>query len=210
MANKDHPESTYVKWIREQGLPIIGGYGVESVLGLPRAPWRRLGGSGTFIKLEGFEGVTGMYVAEIPPAGTLNPEKHLYEELIYILQGRGATELYAPGSEKKSVFEWQAGSLLSVPLNTWHRLSNGSGTEPAVFLGFTNAPMILDIFHRPEFVFGDNYVFDDRYDGRADYFTDESQYTTVQSGDLRWLTNFVSDVRQARLLAGKLEVGHGR
>lgn len=209
MANIDHPDSTYVKWMTDQGLPIIQGYGVENVLDLPRQAWPRLGGKGTFIKLEGFEGLTGMYVAEIPPGRSLSPEKHLYEELIYVLRGRGATEVSGPGSEKNNVFEWQTGSLFTVPLNARHRLSNGSGSEPALVLGFTNAPLILDVFHNPDFVFNDQYDFADRYDGRPDYFRDESRYEKAQSGRTCWLTNFVADARNAGLLAGNQTPGLG-
>ena len=53
-----------------------------------------MGGSGAFVHLYGMEGQTGMYVAEIPPGGALNPERHLYEEMICILAGHGATEIW--------------------------------------------------------------------------------------------------------------------
>ncbi len=46
-----------------------------------------------------------MYVAEIPPGEALQAEKHLYEELICILDGMGATEVWQEG-KKKSLFEW--------------------------------------------------------------------------------------------------------
>jgi hypothetical protein len=49
-------ESTYERWMAEQGVPVVRAYGVESVLDLPREPWVRLGGRGTFIKLEGMGG----------------------------------------------------------------------------------------------------------------------------------------------------------
>jgi len=59
-------------------------------------PWARMGGNGAFIYLDGQKqaGFTGMYVAEIPPHGALEPEKHLYEEMIYVLRGTGATEFW--------------------------------------------------------------------------------------------------------------------
>lgn len=198
--SKKRLETTYERWMRSQDVPVVQGHAVENLLDLPRSSWPRLGGKGTFVKLKGFEGMTGMYVAEIPPGGVLNPEKHLYEEFIYVLQGSGGTEVHAPGSQKKNVFEWQTGSLFSVPLNTEHRLSNGSGTAPAVFLGFTNAPLILDVFHNPDFVFGNDFRFDDRYDGRADYFAvSESRQEQDGREPVLWQTNFVPDVRGSAL-----------
>jgi mannose-6-phosphate isomerase-like protein (cupin superfamily) len=190
-------ESTYERWMAEQGVPVVRAYGVERVVDLPREPWPRLGGKGTFIKLEGMEGVTGMYVVEVPPGGALNPEKHLFEKLMYVLQGRGSTEIYAPGAQRKTTFEWHEGSLFAVPLNTWHRLYSGSGSEPAVVLGFTNAPLILDLFHNPRFVFGSDYVFDDRFDGRDDYYQQEHRYVYEPENVWLWETNFVPDVRTA-------------
>ena len=62
-----------------------------------------------------------------------NPENHLYEELIYIIKGVGAMEFWSPGDDKRKMhFEWQEGSLSAVPLNTRHRMINGSN-EPGVF-----------------------------------------------------------------------------
>jgi hypothetical protein len=42
------------------------------------APWRRLGGRGGYIQLYGTEGLWGCYVVEVPAAGALNVERHLY------------------------------------------------------------------------------------------------------------------------------------
>ncbi len=202
--------STYERWIQEQGVPIVTGYGVESLLELPRAPWPRMGGKGTILKLEGMQGETGMYVAEIPPGRALHPEQHLYEELIYVLRGHGATELSQAGSEEVQAFEWEAGSLFSIPLNTRHRLYNGSGTEPVVFMACTNAPMIIDLFYNLDFVFGDKFVFKDRYDGSADYFVPKDiRSTDAKEGSWLWETNFVPDVLNAKLDPGERKGGRG-
>jgi len=192
-----HRETTYDRWMKDQHIPVVGGYGIEHVTDLPREPWARLGCNGTFIKLEGMEGMTGMYVAEIPPGAAVEPEKHLYEELFYILRGRGVSQVWNADAARKSSFEWQPGSLFAAPLNTLHALYNGSGSEPAIFLGFTNAPLILDVFHNPEFVFGCDYLFDERYDGRANYFEPgDRQFDDLERVWL-WTANFVPDVRNA-------------
>ena len=127
--------TSYEIWLKEEGIPVVEGYGVTDVRDLPLQPWQRTGGSGAYIDLKGMEGFTGMYVGEIPPGGALNPEHHLYEELIYIIQGMGATEIWSAGDEKRKMhFEWQQGSLFAIPLNTRHRMINGS-KEPVFFLG---------------------------------------------------------------------------
>ena len=143
-------QTGYHQWIKAEGIPVAVGHGMEDVRDIKLAPWRRTGGLGSFVHLHGMEGITGMYVAEIPPGEALQPEKHLYEELICILNGVGATEVWQEG-KKKSLFEWGRMSLFSPPLNSWHRLING-GREPVKFLAVTNAPMVLDAYRNPEFV----------------------------------------------------------
>ena len=43
-----------------------------------------------------------MYVVEVPGAGALNAERHLYEEIYYVVEGRGTTEVWQDGSSKKT------------------------------------------------------------------------------------------------------------
>ena len=86
-------ETSYEKWMRDENIPVVDGYGVEDVTQLPRKPWARTGGKGAYIQLKGMEGITGMYVCEIPGGEALNVERHLYEKIIYILHGVGATEV---------------------------------------------------------------------------------------------------------------------
>jgi len=189
-------ETSYEKWIREEGIPIFDGYGIEDVTVLPRKRWQRTGGKGAYVQLRGMEGFTGMYVGEIPAGGVLNVEKHLYEETIYVLHGVGATEVWSGSDEKKKIqFEWQQGSLFAVPLNCRHRMINGS-REPAIFLAVTSAPLMIDLLHNIPFVFGCDYQFEDRFDGRADYFVPTSN-RREQGGFFNWESNFIADARSA-------------
>ncbi|HEY1266992.1 MAG TPA: cupin domain-containing protein, partial [Candidatus Binatia bacterium] len=143
-------DTSYEAWMKKQGVPIVETHGVEDVGELPLKPWARTGGRGAFIQLKGMEGFTGMYVSEIPPAGALEPEKHLYEELIYVLRGAGSTEIWSADDGKSKLhFEWQQGSLFAVPLNCWHKLYNGS-RGPALLLSVTSAPIMIDLLHDEE------------------------------------------------------------
>jgi oxalate decarboxylase/phosphoglucose isomerase-like protein (cupin superfamily) len=189
-------KTAYFKWMARQNIPVIDGYGVEDVRNLPMAPWARTGGNAAFVNLYGMEGVTGMYVGEIPAGGALEPEKHFYEEVICILDGQGATEVWQQGG-RKQMFEWGPWSLFAPPLNTWHRLINGA-RQPVKFLAVTNAPLVMDTIHSEEFIFDCPYVFADRYSGADDYFNvGQKRY---ESGMQHiWETNFIMDIQSANL-----------
>jgi hypothetical protein len=109
-------QTSYEAWLQLENIPIHYGYGIEDISILPRGPWQRTGGNGAYVELKGMEGFTGMYVGEIPAGGALNPENHLYEKLVYVLRGVGATEIWPVTDEKRKMhFEWQQGSLFAIP-----------------------------------------------------------------------------------------------
>ena len=101
---------------------------------LPLAPWKRLGGRGSYIQLYGTEGLWGIYVVEVPGAGALNIERHLYEKVVLVVEGRGSTEVWQEGQTKRHIFEWQKGSLFSIPLNAYHRFINAGELAGAAAL----------------------------------------------------------------------------
>lgn len=162
------PPAPYDVFMDGEGIPIYRGIGVRRVQDLPRAPWPRMGGSGTFIQLYGTEGIWGCYVVEIPPAGALQAERHLYEEIFFVVEGRGAVEIWTSDSSRRDILEWQPGSLFAIPLNVHHRLMNATASGPALLLAGTSAPMVFNLFANPEFVFTSPFVFSDRYDGSED------------------------------------------
>jgi len=189
-------KTPYFQWMERQGIPMVGGYGLEDVRDVELARWPKMGGQAAFINLYGMEGVTGMYVAEIPAGGALEPEKHFYEEVICILNGHGATEVWQEGARKQA-FEWGPWSLFAPPLNAWHRLING-GREPIKFLAVTNAPVVMDVVHDEKFVFNCPYVFSERYSGAEDFFkVGQKRYENGMQHI--WETNFISDIQLANL-----------
>ncbi len=193
------PKTPYDIFMEEQGVPIYRDIGVRRVQDLPLRPWRRMGGKGTFIQLFGTEGLWGCYVVEVPGAGALNAERHLYEEIYLVVEGHGTTEVWAEGSNKKLVFEWQKGSLFSIPLNSWHRIVNATAS-PALLLAGTTAPNILNLFSNADFVFNCPYSFKDRFNPTDDYYKSNEE---IEAEPVRGLamrrTNIIPDVTNCEL-----------
>jgi mannose-6-phosphate isomerase-like protein (cupin superfamily) len=188
------PKTPYDLFMESEGIPIYRDIGVNKVQNLPLAPWKRLGGRGTYLQLHGTEGKWGCYVVEVPGAGALNAEKHLYEEVYLVVEGRGTTEVWLDKDSKRHVFEWQKGSLFSIPVNAWHRIVNAS-SAPALLLGGTTAPNLLNLINNVDVMFNCPYEFRERFSGADDFYKyrDDIEPDPVRGLAMR-RTNFVPDV----------------
>ena len=82
-------------------------------------------------------------MCEIAPAGKLEPQRQLFEEMILVLDGRGSTTVWNDAGNRVT-FEWKAGAMFAIPLNAWHQHFNGSGREPARYVAVTNAPPVIN------------------------------------------------------------------
>jgi gentisate 1,2-dioxygenase len=142
------------------------------------------------------------YLCEIQAGGELRPQKQLFEEMVLILSGRGATSIWTE-STKKQTFEWQEGSLFAIPLNAWHQHFNGQGDRPARYIAVTSAPSVINLFHNIDFVFNAPYEFTDRYAGQENYFSGNGRDIGPNGRE----TNFVADVGRYEL---KQIEGRGR
>ena len=140
------PKTPYDLFMESEAIPIYRDIGVSKVQNLPLLPWPRMGGRGSYIQLHGTEGKWGCYVVEVPGAGALNAEKHIYEEIYLVVEGRGSTEVWLEGDNKRHVFEWQKGSLFSIPVNAMHRIVNAS-SAPALLLAGTTAPNLMNLIN---------------------------------------------------------------
>jgi quercetin dioxygenase-like cupin family protein len=207
LAKRSASKTGYELWLDQEDIPVHEGYGIDDVRQLARGSWRRTGGRGAYIRLEGMEGVTGMYVVEVPPGGFLQPERHLYQKVMYVLSGRGSTQVWQEGQDKQS-FEWAEGSLFAPPLNAWHQLYNGSA-EPSVLLALTDAPLVFDLYRDPEFVLNNPYQFKDRFNGESGYFA-QSDKRVMERKTATWETNFIADVPRVGLDAAEWKAAGGQ
>ncbi len=189
----------YDRFMEAEGVPCYRNIGVRRVQDLPMTPWKRLGGKGSYIQLFGTEGLWGMYVIEVPARGALNIDRHIYEKNVFVVEGRGSTEVWQEGQVKKQTFEWQRGSLFTVPLNAYHRFVNAT-SSPALLLCGTTAPNVMNLYDNVDFIFNCPYVFKDRYAGADDYFKNNED---ILPDPIRGLamrrTNFIPDIINCEL-----------
>ena len=193
----------FEQWVREEGIPVVTQADIPDINSIKLEPWERTGCSGAWIDvtqdpLEGAlvnnQGTIG-YVCEIPPGGTFKAEKHIYEEIFYVLKGRGATAVWVEDGPRHT-FEWAEGACFSIPLNAWHELYNSQGDEPVLLFACTNAPTTFNLYTSKELVFNNTHVFDDRFNPTDEQYF-HGDWTKVD--DRFTETNFISDVRNVPL-----------
>jgi quercetin dioxygenase-like cupin family protein len=190
----ERPKSPYDLFMEWEGIPVFRGIGVRRVQDLPLKPWKRLGGQGTYIQLSGTEGKWGCYLVEVPSAGALNVEHHLFEKLCFVVEGRGSTEVWQEEGGKRHIFEWQPGSLFSIPVNAYHRIVNAR-SSPALILCGTTAPNLLNLLNDPRAIFESPYRFNDRFSDSPDFYKyrDDVEPDPVRGLAMR-KTNFIPDI----------------
>lgn len=193
-TEKDTP---YLRWVRSEGLEIIGAHYVRNLRTVELRPWARREGRGVYINHEASRTSNDCYVCEIPAGKKLVAQRQLFEEMILVLEGRGSTAVWNDAGQRIT-FEWKAGALFAIPLNCWHQHFNGSGKEPARFVAVTNGPPIFNLYEDPTFVFDTRYDFKNRFSGEPDYFAAKGE----QTGFLLQ-TNFVPDAVNLPLITAK-------
>lgn len=200
----ERADSFYEKWAQQEGIPIVRGYAVPDMYKVPLEPWARKGGRGALIILEGSEGWSSAYLCEIAPGASLKPQRHLFEEEVYILQGQGETRVWNKGGPEQT-FAWHEHSLFAIPLNAWHQHRN-TGDKPAKYVAVTDAPLFFNAFRNPEFIFNADFAFRERYNGEKDYFDGIGRILP----DDMWQGGFIPDARELKLPTRGFGPGFGR
>ncbi len=80
-----------------------------------------------------------MHLSEIPPGKRTGLHRHHNEAIVYILSGRGYTEI-----EGRSV-KWRQGDAVYVPPWAWHAHHNLNKHRPARYLAATNSPLLQNV-----------------------------------------------------------------
>jgi quercetin dioxygenase-like cupin family protein len=143
----------YPGFQKREGIPIYTGYYFSDLRTMEVGPWPRMGGLGAYVNLLGEELSAGNYLCEIPPGQSLKPQRHIYEELVYVLSGRGATTYWTHEGGPKNTFEWKEQSLFALPPNIGYQHFNGDETKPVRFFAKTTMPGVLQYFKNEKFIF---------------------------------------------------------
>lgn len=89
------------------------------------------------------------YMQIIPPGSRSGRHRHLAEECLYVLEGRGydlhqdcvveiTDDFHWKPQDEVQRFEWEAGDIIYVPPNTIHQHFNGDPDRPARLISSTN------------------------------------------------------------------------
>src|SRR5919199_1147092 len=141
----------YGAWAEAEGVPITEDFGID-LLKLSTAFWPRMGVDGGIAHLKGRGDFVAVFVLDLAPGARTEPQRHLYEEVVYVLSGHGSTTVETSDGRQHS-FEWGPKSLFALPLNARYRHFNGSGREHARLASTNNLPIMLNLFHNARFVF---------------------------------------------------------
>ena len=187
---------SYKDWLEDEGLRVVEGLAIDCTQ-VETADWPRVGTRAAALHLDGRGDFCNMFLYELAPGQSTIPQRHLFEEVVYVVEGSGNTQIELPSGERWS-FEWGASSLFAIPLNAKYRHFNGSGRERAVLTSTTNLPMMLNLFHNEQFVFDNEFDFDDRI-GKREYFAGDGVLNLVRQGNDTWETNFIPDLERIGL-----------
>jgi quercetin dioxygenase-like cupin family protein len=188
----DFGPTPYDQLQAKEAIPIIKGNVVSDVNALELGDWQRMGVRGCFLNLSSQQ-QTDAYLCEIAPGSATSPQRHLFEEIIYVVKGRGATTVWQADDRKVS-FEWGAGAVFAIPLNSSYQHFNGSRDEPVRLFAGTTLPRMINIFHNEDFIFRNPFNFRDRFHGGEEFLHYNNHVT-----DRYWETNLVPDVNRFAL-----------
>jgi len=171
------PRNTpYDKWLTasKSAIPVYEGMLIENVNSIALPPWGGMGEGvgGLYLRFADYQ-ITDGRLLQIPVGGETAPLRHLYEMVVYALDGPGYTQLQQEGKPTQRV-DWNQGGIFSIPLNVSYQHFNSSG-EPLRLLAITSFPFVINGWNNTDFIYDNPFVFDERYDGEPDYFSKTSQ-----------------------------------
>jgi hypothetical protein len=143
--------------MEQQGIPIHEGYFIPDLRTVELGWWKSRECNAAFVQLEGMRGITEVRVTEIPAGGALPPMKLGFDEVVYVLQGYGITNLTGQGGKNKKSFEWQPHSMFRLPRHYTHQFTNSRGDITVRLMHFNYMPAGMSGSNNANFFFNNPY-----------------------------------------------------
>jgi quercetin dioxygenase-like cupin family protein len=178
----------YLDWAAGEGIPVIAGLHADLDT-IETRPWARTDANGALVHLDARGDFLDVQVTDLLPGRSTSPQRHLFEEAVYVVSGKGSTSVEGPGGSKHS-FEWQKGSMFALPLNGRYRHFNGSGSQPARLASVTSMPAVMNLFHSEALIYDCDLEFPERW-GDESHFKGDGTFVEVREHRHQWQTNFV-------------------
>ncbi len=189
----------YRDWLKASRVPRVDVYNIKDARTEEVRPWPEIGGRGLYVNFAGNVHMDSV-IYEIPEGRALVPRRQCYEQLLYVLRGRGHTLV---GEKKPQQVNWAEGSLFAVPLNVFHRHVNDDPSKPARLMAVTTFPFMIQVFGSLGMIADLEHDFVERFDGGPSYYDRNEQVHKRW-----WRTNVVRDIRSAEVVAWE-ERGRG-
>ena len=81
-------KTSFDQFLQWEELPVTRNFVIDDIRTIEVAPWHRRGGLGCYIIVGHPKDPpnAAAYVCEIPPRQSLQPQKQMFEEMIYVLK----------------------------------------------------------------------------------------------------------------------------
>lgn len=149
----------YGNWAKAEGVPIHVGATVD-LMAAETAPWARFGLRGAICHLDGRCDFLTAFLFELQPGSASAPMRHLYEEALYVLDGRGVAEIALSDGRVQSV-DWSAGTLFAVPVNA-SLVLRATGSRPARLVALNDLRYLMGLYRNENFLFANPVALDAR------------------------------------------------
>jgi mannose-6-phosphate isomerase-like protein (cupin superfamily) len=147
----------YDEWMETRGVPVHHGFFVRDVRNAELGWWEERKCNSAFIQLEGQQGVSEARITEIKPGETLPPYKLAIDEVVYVVSGRGVTNVWSDEAPAPRSFEWQDHGLFLIPHNQHRQFGNMQGDKPVRLLHYSYLPLALSVVPDPDFFLDNPY-----------------------------------------------------
>ena len=85
----------YLEWVKGEGVPVVEDFGID-LINVETKKWARFGTNGAIAHLKGRGDFISIFILELLPGRKSEPQQHVFEEVVYVLEGHGSTTVETP------------------------------------------------------------------------------------------------------------------